>query len=82
MKGFCVCVGTHVMHGTSCWPEKGVHVFIYCTVCRPFKQPSLDLNVAVAHGLLHIIGKVHRCFVLVKKQWHMDLHALASHLQM
>ena len=25
------------------------------------------LNVALAHGLLHIVGKVHGCFVLVKE---------------
>ena len=27
----------------------------------------LALNVAVVHGLLHIVDKVHGCFVLVKE---------------
>ena len=39
------------------------------------------LNVAVAHRLLHIVGKMRGCFVLVKKQQHVDLCALASHVQ-
>ena len=40
----------------------------------------LALNVAVACGLLHIVGKVCGCFVPVNKVY-VDLHALASHLQ-
>ena len=39
------------------------------------------LNIAVVHGLLHIVGKVRGCFILVKKQQHVDLCTLASHLQ-
>ena len=39
----------------------------------------LTLNVAVAHGLLHIVGKVCGCFVLVKqKTVACGLHTLAN----
>ena len=56
-----------------CWPEKVVlclHL-LYWSWCWSFERPVtycwlLALNIAAAHGLLRIVGKVRGCFVLVK----------------
>ena len=56
------------MHGKKfAGPKKLFHVFIYCTG-PGVGHSNVALNIVVAHGLLHIVGKVRGCFVLVKKQ--------------
>ena len=64
------------------WPQKVVPclhiVLVPVLAIRMASNCWLPaLNIAVAHGLLHIVGKVRGCFVLMKKQCHMDLRTLA-----
>ena len=70
VKSLHAYVGTHVRGPLA--QKKLFHVSNYCI--RPGVGHLNDqncwilaLNRAVAHGLLHNAGKVHGCFILVKK---------------
>ena len=65
---FKVFLSMRRMHGKRfAGPKKLFHVSIYCTG-PGVGHSNVALNLVVAHGLLHIAGKVRGCFVLVKKQ--------------
>ena len=70
-KAFCTCVATHAMHDTRCAGPKScsyLHLIPLLAIQMASNCWLLALNVGVAHWLLHIIGKVHGGFILVKKQ--------------
>lgn len=84
LKALSSCVGTQAMYEVS-WPE-------YIALCLHLLVPVLAIRTAmeqllasgfergVLHGSLHIVRKLHGCFILVKtcRSAHACYHSQAS----